>query len=311
MAGLLENIGGVTEGNPTQISEEAQDVAKAQGVSFEGIAQDSEDKASTGTDFKDYDATKVSGVLDQNVDFKDASTYIDKASMTVAGQLEKLLGSDSPYIQASRNATKEQAAARGLQNSTLAAYAGQRAAIESALPIAQQDAQMYSTFGQAKQSADYNLETIQSEAIISGEMVEQKAAIDRKNTDINNAFAARLQGATGQQEAWLADLQNSYNVGLENLQSLNQQLLMSTEMDYNVKMGVAEASASIMQNYQVTVENWMSDPDFLALGKNAVNNAIEQLQNLAANSINFIGASQGIDMTPYIDEFLKTLTVYQ
>jgi len=45
------------------------------------------------------------------------------------------------------------------------------------------------------------------------------------------------------------------------------------------------------------------------MGKEAVNNAINQLQNLAANSIGFIGASQGVNMDVWLEEYLETMTV--
>lgn len=297
--------------DPTKISEDAQEIAETTGVAYKDMKQEQEDNAEAGMDFQDYDAQKVGTTLDENIDIKDSSSYVDEATMTVAGQMEKILGENSPYVSLNKKLAQEAAASRGLQNSTLAAYAGQKAAIESALPIAQQDAQTFAQFGQAKQSADYNLQTIQSEAIISGEMVEQKGAIDRKNQDINNAFQAALAGANAQNQVWLADLQNTYNIGMENLMSLNKQILLGEEMDYQVKMNVAEQAASIMQNYQVTVENWMSDPDFLALGKEAVNNGIAQMQNLAANVIGFIGASQDVPMDEFIEKYLLELNVYQ
>ena len=53
----------------------------------------------------------------------------------------------------------------------------------------------------------------------------------------------------------------------------------------------------------------MSDPDFLAMGSDAVNNAINELQSLARNTINFIGASSEIDLTEFVDEYFAELTV--
>ena len=61
----------------------------------------------------------------------------------VEDRLTGLLDSDNPYIQNARQRTTEAAAARGLQNSSINAGAGERAAIEAALPIAQQDAEAY------------------------------------------------------------------------------------------------------------------------------------------------------------------------
>src|SRR5690554_3502530 len=62
---------------------------------------------------------------------------------TVQGQLDQILKSGSPLLENARARSMEFAASRGLQNSTLAAGAGERALIETALPIAQQDAQTH------------------------------------------------------------------------------------------------------------------------------------------------------------------------
>lgn len=66
-----------------------------------------------------------------------------KKKMTVAGQLEGLLSSDSPYINEAEARAMQTANARGLLNSSIAASEGEKAAIQSALPIASQDASTY------------------------------------------------------------------------------------------------------------------------------------------------------------------------
>lgn len=65
---------------------------------------------------------------------------------TVSGQLTSLLKKDSPLTQMARTSAKQNANSRGLVNSAMAVGAGEYAAIQSALPIAQQDA---NTFTQA------------------------------------------------------------------------------------------------------------------------------------------------------------------
>lgn len=62
---------------------------------------------------------------------------------TVARQLERLLGANSAYVDQARQRAIQMANERGLQNTTLAASAGEEAAIAQALPIAQQDARSF------------------------------------------------------------------------------------------------------------------------------------------------------------------------
>jgi len=71
----------------------------------------------------------------------------------VSGQLNGLLAGDSPYIQQARAQAAATAAGRGLLNSSIAAGAGQQAAIGAALPIAQGNAQEYANTAAANQMA--------------------------------------------------------------------------------------------------------------------------------------------------------------
>lgn len=61
----------------------------------------------------------------------------------VANQLQGLLDSNSPYIQNARRRGLEQANARGMLNSSIAAGNSQRSALEAAMPIAMADADVY------------------------------------------------------------------------------------------------------------------------------------------------------------------------
>ncbi len=66
---------------------------------------------------------------------------------TVESRITALTGADSKYMDVARQGSMAQANRRGLVNSTMAAGAGEKAAIEAALPIAKQDA---ATLSQAR-----------------------------------------------------------------------------------------------------------------------------------------------------------------
>ena len=68
---------------------------------------------------------------------------IDESKATVSGQMRGLLNQNSPYMQAATAGAMRTANQRGLLNSSIAAGEGQKAAIESSMPIAQQDAGFY------------------------------------------------------------------------------------------------------------------------------------------------------------------------
>ena len=69
------------------------------------------------------------------------ATYKPDDSAMVSSSLNKLLASDNPYLQQARTRASEYANSRGLLNSSIGAGAGESAAIQAALPIAQADAQ--------------------------------------------------------------------------------------------------------------------------------------------------------------------------
>lgn len=71
---------------------------------------------------------------------------------TVKGNLESLLSSDSSYIENARRRGAELAATRGGINSSIAAGAAERSAIEAAAPLAQQAAAL------DQQTQDYQMQ---------------------------------------------------------------------------------------------------------------------------------------------------------
>lgn len=89
--------------------------------------------------------------------FKGAESYFDPSKSTVQGQLQGLLSDSNPLMQQAKSRAMQQANARGLQNSSLAATAGQAAMYDAALPIASQDAQTYQALNML--NADYDIKT--------------------------------------------------------------------------------------------------------------------------------------------------------
>ena len=84
---------------------------------------------------------------------------LDESKQTVSGQVNNLLQKDNPIMQTARTQAMQQANDRGMINSTMAAQAGEQAAIQTALPIAQADAQVNATNAQfnADQASKTNM----------------------------------------------------------------------------------------------------------------------------------------------------------
>lgn len=81
------------------------------------------------------------------------TSYQPSENALVSRQLTNLLSQDNPYMQRARTRAMQYSNSRGLLNSSMAAGAGEAAAIDAALPIAQQDATSYFTADRDNASA--------------------------------------------------------------------------------------------------------------------------------------------------------------
>ena len=86
----------------------------------------------------------------------------------VSNQMATLLDQESPYIKTNIAKAKEEANKLGLLSSSMAVGAGRRAAIESALPIAQQDAKTYAASILSAQEAGQKQEQSLLEEVFPG-----------------------------------------------------------------------------------------------------------------------------------------------
>jgi len=310
--GLLQGAGATTITDPTKISTNAQDVAKAQGVAYEGIAKQAETTDTNPSNYAGYDANKAVSDMNATAKIEKPTSYYDEAKSTVAGRLNSLLNTDSAYMKQAENKAAEASSRKGLLNSSIAIQAGQAAAYDAAMPIAQQDASEYNKFGLQTQAAENQQKTMQSEAIVSGELSRQKASMAQTTQNIQNAFNARLTGANEESKAWLEGLSQSHDTSMKVLAQEQNLVLQQFSNDLERQKNASQLAAQTMQNYQISVENLMTDPDFLNLGTASVNNAINQLQTLAKNSIKFIGASANIpNFSTFADTYLTALSVKQ
>lgn len=100
----------------------------------------------------------VPSIQDQSKAIADTSQYtastgtFDEAK-GVEGRVNRISSSDSPLMQLAGTRAKQQANRSGLLNTSMAVGAGQKAVIDSALPIAQADASAYQQQALANQSA--------------------------------------------------------------------------------------------------------------------------------------------------------------
>lgn len=144
---------------------------------------------------------------------------------TVQGQLRGLLDKGNPLLAQSRKRAVTQAASRGLQNSTMAAQAGEEAFISQALPIAAADAQTFGNralinvdtqnrFGLQKQGGDINSQLQKEQGDISSRLQTEQGDI-----------ASRLQGEQGDINSRLQKEQAGYRKEELNIQMHHERVM--------------------------------------------------------------------------------------
>ena len=195
------------------------------------------------------------------VGYDPALGKVNEKTDTVAGQMTGLLSSDSPYLNLARTGAKLEANRRGLLNSSMAAGAGEAAAISAALPIASQDASTFSTqrlnnqntknaafqfganatntanltnaaagneFGKIKAGTEAEKELIGTRAGAEAGLQEQRGQIESALSAQSSAQAQALAQVQGEIESGLITTREQANARLAELQAQLESGLIGT-----------------------------------------------------------------------------------
>ena len=176
---------------------------------------------------------------------------------TVQWQMDNLLDKQSRYITSARQRGTEQAAGRGLLNSSIAAGTAERAAIDAALPIAQQDASTYfsqginnqnlaNQFALARQNAGMTgmMEMDKLKQGLEAEFAKFNAEMDVKvesfnsTMDFEEAMDRRAQAQAeklARASAWAA-IDTAHIGGTYSLAATNVQAASAERMNYQDNM---------------------------------------------------------------------------
>lgn len=166
------------------------------------------------------------------------------AQSTVAHQVGMLTAQGSPLITQAQTATKQEANARGMLNSTMALQAGQEAAYKAALPIAQQDASTFAEAGRFNAGA-------KNTAMLTNANLAADAG--RFNASAANAAQQQQQQAgiqSGQMEQQAAinrtQIQQQYE---------NQRQLLTAQTDEQLRMLDAQNGTKLSDSYRATSQS--------------------------------------------------------
>lgn len=139
----------------------------------------------------------ATGAVDPRALVTAEQEQVNRQDSTVQGQMQQLLDGDQRFAQGAVRRANEQMAARGMGASTMAADATTRAVIESALPIAQADANIFAQFQLA------NLNARQQASLANAEKYHAVNMANLSNTQQANLVStqARLQTLLSDQSA--------------------------------------------------------------------------------------------------------------
>lgn len=239
------------------------------------------------------------GISGVGVDGSGTAVGTVQNNQLVANQLQGLLATNSPYIQQAQLAGTQQANQRGLLNSSIAAGNSEQAAIQSALPIATNDANTYSGLQTTNLN---NLSKAQTQAMSDNAQLGAasiSASAQEAIADANNTGALQRQredlAYTGEQ----AGLDRSFTqgatqqqyqnqLGLNDQQYQNQYGLANQAGQINYGTSSALASQQYYQNAGLSNQQYQQN---LGLGSFNLGSSLLQNQQQFGNSLGIAGLS--------------------
>lgn len=111
-----------------------------------------------------------------------SNQYVSPQSL-ISNQLNTLLGKGSPLLDLAANRAKEESNRKGLLSSSMAVGAGQKAVLDTALPIASADANKFGQSDISRQVAEQNLNLTERQSELMSKQSAQDAAeaVDLQN----------------------------------------------------------------------------------------------------------------------------------
>lgn len=173
-----------------------------------------------------------------------AYTQTPSSDQFTSNRLNDLIAGNSQYIQNARNNASASAAARGLGNSSYAAGNAELAAINAAMPIAQQDAQTSAQAALANQQALNQILQANNANRTSVNVANIGASASRYGAD--RSYAASRYGQD--QQTLRQGQQNEFNAGQSDLDRQFQQGMLGLQ-DYYTSQRDARMQGYNRENF--------------------------------------------------------------
>ena len=258
------------------------------------------------------DTTAAPAYVDPALDptqFINAGSGYSNAESTVFGQLEKNLSSDSAYMKRAATSAREQASDLGMLSSSAGIGAAHAAAIDRAMPAAQQDADTAGKFQMSQQNAENTIGQTSAEGIITGAIKQQEADIASNQAKFNAQVNTIAKGVDASTQLALTDYSKKWDmvIGDANmrLDAALKTKMIADDMDAKTASEVRQSAGQLIVNYQISAEELLKDPEFLMLGPEAIKSTLNNLLATTSAGIQFMADSSGINMDDYLDDFIE------
>lgn len=237
-------------------------------------------------------------------------------NQTVADQVKGIIAQDSPLSQLSKANAEQDMNRRGLINTSMAVGAGQKALYESALPIAQADANMYGQAASANTNAtnrarEFDVSNQQQVNLTNAAAANQSSQFNAsaENTQQAQINAAKQQTATNNFDAAskiaLTDLDNQLKASMVNADAQTKafltqtegdikQKLINVEADYKTLIQTSATAGDIYKGTVAAIAPIIADTNMNAAAKSA---AINGLFSRMGAAMNVVGSINGVDLT--------------
>lgn len=205
-----------------------------------------------------------------------ATTGSFDESKGAAGRVNSITSSASPLMTAARTRARQQMVGSGLQNSTMAGQAGEQAVIETATPLAQTDAGLYSNQQLANQqslndAARANaqmtgtigmkgMDLNQSQNQFDTQLKENTRQFDVNQAGVNDRFKSELTQQNDQFATTQAGLNDRFNRELDSKENLarvaQEHDIVMAGLDRDTRIAITELQGknqmAISSNQDIT-----------------------------------------------------------
>jgi hypothetical protein len=202
---------------------------------------------------------------------------------TVSGQLKTLLSKDSPYLREADTRAREEAQKMGLLGSSMAVGAAERERIKAALPIAQQDAQLYGTSA-LKEQEFAGTSALETQRATSESALGRQAHVENiealgVQADHQMRLEAYSQDAATRRKKMEMEFQSS---------------IANIEMDADTRQQYQASATELGTQYNADVSTILRTTTFATETDRDI--ALDQLEQVYKNNMNFLASASGVDL---------------